>query len=282
MSAPLAVPEGADEADAQPSGLVEPRPARARLTARVVPRHRLAEAEIERMLALMHVCYEGVDTARFRADLAEKQDVILVCVHATGELVGFSTVRRAKERFGGRTTEVIFSGDTIMHPAHWGSKALQAAFSRFVLARKLRRPWRPVLWFLLSGGYKTYLLMVRNLPRAWPRSGEEPPPGWRDFVDGLAARWFGAQFDARLGVVRFIGPHYRVRRGVAPIDDDARRVPEIAFFAAQNPGHAQGDELVCLAELRARDLLRILARIASRRLAANFGRIAGVIPGRTV
>jgi hypothetical protein len=27
------------------------------------------------------------------------------------------------------------------------------------------------------------------------------------------------------------------------------RNPHIAFFVAQNPGHAQGDELVCLARI---------------------------------
>jgi hypothetical protein len=266
VSAPLAVPARATDEPAWEGGPGAPRREPGRLAPRVVPRHRLGEEEIQRMLALMHVCYEGVDASRFRADLAEKQDVILLRVRATGELVGFSTIRRSIERFGGRAVEVIFSGDTVLHPDHWGSKALQAAFSRFALARTLLRPWRPLLWFLLSGGYKTYLLMVRNLPRAWPRPGASPPPGWRAFVDAVAARWFAEQYDARRGVVRFAGPHYRVRRGVAPIDDEARRVPEIAFFAEQNPGHVDGDELVCLAELRARDLLLILARVARRRL----------------
>jgi hypothetical protein len=259
------------------------RPAGARaaggLRARVVPRERLSEREIARMLSLMALCYDGVDRARFRSDLAEKQEVILLLVRSTGELVGFSTVRRTVERFGSRDVEVIFSGDTVLHPSYWGAKTLTVAFVRFALARKLRRPWRPVYWFLLAGGYKTYLLMVRNLRRAWPRPGSRPPEAWRAFADGLAARWFGRCFDATRGVVRFGAPHYRVRHGIAPIDRDAARMPDIAFFAAHNPGHADGDELVCLGELRARDLLHTLVRAARSRLRAR-SRSGSTAPGR--
>ena len=261
--------------EARPS--VPSRPhARARLVATVVPRDRLTEADVGRMLGLMEVCYEGVNRARFRADLAQKQEIILLLLRerGTNSLVGFSTVRRSTEGFDGRTVEVIFSGDTVIHPAHWGSKTLQAAFSRFALGRKLRQPRRPVFWFLLSGGYKTYLMMVRNLPRAWPRPGSAPPPGWRPFVDELAARWFGAEYDAARGIVRFATSHYHVRPGISPIDADAARVPEIAFFARLNPGHVDGDELVCLGELRVRDLLGVLARVLGRRLRAALRRAA--------
>ncbi|MES1206797.1 MAG: hypothetical protein ABUS79_12745 [Pseudomonadota bacterium] len=250
------------------------------LSATVVVRERLGETEIARMLALMDLCYEGVDAARFRADLRQKQEVILLRVKHTGELVGFSTIRRSAERFDGRMVEVIFSGDTVLHPAHWGAKTLQAAFSRFALRRKLSQPLRPVFWFLLSGGYKTYLLMVRNLPRAWPRPASAAPPTWRPFVDDLAGRWFGGEYDAGRGIVRFAGPHYRVRAGIAPIDRDAARVPEIAFFAEKNPGHAAGDELVCLAELRLRDLVRVLARALRGRVRAPLKGARGLFAWR--
>lgn len=221
----------------------------------------LDEGARRRMSSLMSVCYEGVTRERFEADLAAKAFVILLYARATGELVGFSTIRVARETLDGRAVEVVFSGDTVIHPDHWGGKSLQAAFGRFVIGRKLRSPATPVLWLLLSGGYKTYLLMTNNFPASTPnRNGSARAPR-ADFLRRLCAEWFGAEFDAARGVVRFGAGHYRVREGVAPIDADTSAHPDVAFFLSRNPGHADGDELACLAELRLRDLARAFARI---------------------
>ncbi len=139
-------------------------------------------------------------------------------------------------------------------------------FGRFMLARKLRRPLRPLLWLLLSAGFKTYLLAVNHFPRTVPRHDWEAPSERVSFLRSLATRWFGAQYDAARGTVRFSGLHYRVRDGVAPIDREAAAHPHIAFFARSNPGHVEGEELVCLAEIRARDLLWALTELSMKQL----------------
>jgi hypothetical protein len=226
-----------------------------------VARQSLTGQQRARMLALMQVCYAGVSPERFERDLDEKQYVILLYARRTGELAGFTTVRVAEERVEGRAVEVVYSGDTVIHPDHWGQKELQIQFARFTSWRKLRRPLRPLLWLLLSGGYKTYLLSVNNFPLTLPRRGWEPPAERVTFLRELATRWFGSQYDAARGVLRFEGQHYRVRDGVAPIDRTAAAHPDIAFFAERNPGHVEGEELVCLTEIRLRDLARSVGRI---------------------
>lgn len=232
----------------------------------VVRRESLTEAQRAQMLALMQLCYAGVSAERFARDLAEKQYVILMFVRRTGELAGFSTLRLSEESLGGRPVEVAFSGDTVIHPDWWGQKELQVQFSRFMLGRKLRRPLRPLLWMLLSGGYKTYLLAVNYFPRTLPRHDWEAPPEWHTFHSELATRWFGSQYDAARGTLRFEGQHYRVRDGVAPIDRAARAHPHIAYFAERNPGHVDGEELVCLVELRVGDLVRAVGRVVWKHL----------------
>ncbi|MFL5353541.1 hypothetical protein [Archangium sp.] len=231
-----------------------------------VPCASLTERQRAQLLALMQVCYAGVSAERFARDLADKQYVILLSARRSGELVGFSTLRVAEEQVEGRTVEVVFSGDTVIHPDYWGQKELQVRFGRFMLARKLRRPLRPLLWLLLSAGYKTYLLAVNHFPRTLPRHDWEAPAGRVSFVHSLAARWFGSQYDAARGTVRFGSSHYRVRDGVAPIDRAAAAHPDIAFFAKSNPGHVDGEELVCLAEIRARDLLWALTELTMKQL----------------
>ncbi|HEX8819073.1 MAG TPA: hypothetical protein VF794_04040 [Archangium sp.] len=220
-----------------------------------VPCASLTERQRGQMLALMQVCYAGVSAERFTRDLTEKQFVILLSARRTGELVGFSTLRVSEEEVDGRKVEVVFSGDTVIHPDYWGQKELQVRFGHFMLARKLRRPLRPLLWLLLSAGYKTYLLAVNHFPRTVPRHDWEAPPERVSFLSALARRWFGAQYEATRGTVRFSGSHYRVRDGVSPIDREAAAHPHSAFFARSNPGHVEGEELVCLAEIRVRDLM---------------------------
>jgi hypothetical protein len=227
----------------------------------VVRREALSEAQRAQMLAVMQLCYAGVSAERFAKDLGEKQYVILLSVRRTGELAGFSTLRVAEDRMEERPVELVYSGDTVIHPDHWGQKELQLQFARFTVWRKLRRPLRPLLWLLLSGGYKTYLLSVNNFPRTLPRHDWEPPAERVTFMRGLATRWFGQQYDAERGVLRFEESNYRVRDGVAPIDRAAAAHPHIAFFAQRNPGHVEGEELVCLTEVRLRDLAFAVGRI---------------------
>lgn len=227
----------------------------------IVPRDGLTESQRSQMLSLMQLCYAGVSAERFARDLEDKQYVILMFVRRTGELAGFSTLRVAEGLMGGKPVELVFSGDTVIHPDHWGQKELQVQFSRFTAWRRLRRPLRPLLWLLLSGGYKTYLLSVNNFPLTIPRYDWEPPAERVAFMRELAARWFGSQYDAERGVLRFEGQHYRVRDGIAPIDRAAAAHPHIAFFAERNPGHVDGEELVCLTEIRLRDLALAVGRI---------------------
>lgn len=221
-----------------------------------VRRESLTGAQRSQMLALMQLCYAGVSAERFAQDLDAKQYVILLHARRTGELVGFSTLRVAEEA----GAEVVYSGDTVVHPDWWGHKTLQVCFSRFLLGRKLRRPWRTLHWLLLSAGYKTYLLAVNYFPRTYPRRDWTAPAARVDFLRTLATRWFGAQYDAARGTLRFEAPHYRVRDGVAPIDRAAAAHPHIAFFAERNPGHVDGEELVCLVEIRGWDVARALGR----------------------
>ena len=173
--------------------------------------------------------------------------------------MGFSTLRVAEERMESRTVEIVFSGDTVIHPDYWGQKTLQLHFARFLLQRKLRHPGRPLLWLLLSAGYKTYLLVVNHFPRTLPRHDWQSPPERQSFLRELCTRWFGEQYDAERGTVCFSGAHYRVRDGVSPIDREAAAHPHIAFFARHNPRHVEGEELVCLAEVRGRDVCWTMA-----------------------
>lgn len=242
--------------------------ARSRLRYELLRRGDLDAPTRARMLELMTLCYDNVDDQRFFADLEQKQHVI-VLVDGGGTVQGFSTVRLAEEELEGRRVDILFSGDTVIHPDHWGAKALQRGFIAFAVLHKLRHPLRPLYWLLLSKGYKTYLLLTNNFPHAFPRPGEAPPPSLRALRDRVATSWWGSEYDAAREVLRFAVPRDRVKTGVAPIDAKTRERADVAFFLEKNPGWADGDELVCMTEIDFGLPLRFLWKQLRRRRRAH-------------
>lgn len=236
--------------------------ARRRLVAETVPVSSLDSATIADAFSLFQRAYDGADRGRFEYDLAEKQLVILLRDRASGALKGFSTVLLQQIETP-RPATVVFSGDTVVDRAYWGQKQLQVAFARILVMQKLASPRRPVYWFLLSKGYRTYLLLANSFPRGTPRHDRAAEPSLQRLLDRLATERYGEQYDSRSGVIRYATAHERVRAGVAPITDELLRNPHVRFFADRNPGHADGDELACLAEVRLRDLGRIGARLTT-------------------
>ena len=218
------------------------------LHAHVVARAALTPAERERMLTLMQLCYDNVERARFFEDL-DRKDFVIVMRDGARVLQGFSTIRMAHDEVDGRRVSIMFSGDTVIHPDHWGTKALQRGFLAFVMREKLRAPRTKLYWLLLSKGYRTYLLLTNNFPVSFPRVGYTAPPALVALRDRTARAWWGDEYDAHTELLRFTTPRDRVKAGVAPVDTALLENPDVAFFLQKNPGHAHGDELVCLAEV---------------------------------
>jgi hypothetical protein len=220
------------------------------------------------MWALFRPYYADVTRATFDADLAKKQHVALVFDTGDGRLRGFSTIELYQHTVDGRAATIVYSGDTIVDPRYWGQQTLQLTFYRFVVQLKLRRPWVAVYWFLLSKGYKTYLVLARACPEHWPRFDQPTPPRALELLDALATRKFGDQWKPELGIIRPATSDGRLREEVAPIGPEALRLPEVRFFAERNPGHRDADELVCLGVLD----LRCFLLFAQRKLRRRFGR----------
>jgi len=220
------------------------------------------------MWTLFDNVYADVDRARFDQDLSEKDDVILLFDEGDQSLRGFSTLRVYRRTVEGRDVIVVYSGDTVIAPGYWGQSALHSAFVKYVTACKARHPFVPVYWFLISKGYKTYLLLCRNFPEYWPRQ-DIPTPAWQTAVmNTLATEKFGHHFVPERGVVQFDRPMGRLRAGMAPIEPEMLEEPDVRFFIEKNPGHEAGDELCCLGRVGVDQGIYYL----SRRLRKTFSR----------
>jgi hypothetical protein len=223
------------------------------------------------MLALMLASYDGVDAARFFVDLDAK-DHVIVLEDKSGALMGFSTLLLMQRELDGRIVDVVFSGDTVIDAAHWGSKALQTAFGRFCLERKLAYPRRRLYWLLLSKGFRTYLLAVNYFPRTFPKPHARPSPSAVAFRDALAMSLWGKNYDPAREILHYDEARDRVRATISPPNAEALGNEAVRFFLEKNPGADLGDELVCLVQLPLRDLLRALARATAKAVTAPLSR----------
>jgi hypothetical protein len=234
-----------------------------RLTGRRVARHDLTPAQRDAMRALLADHFEGVRPDVFDHDLAAKDWAVLL-EDPDGRILGFSTfiiyetegpvLSLSKGPCPNDRAAIVFSGDTIVDRAAWGTPALARSWIHAVYeVHRARFPGTRLFWFLITSGYRTY----RFLPVFWrefhPRFDATMPEPTRDWIRRLACDRFGDHFDPAAGVVRLEHPQ-PLRGALRDVPAEKRDDPHVAFFLARNPGYVQGDELVCLADLSPENL----------------------------
>ncbi|MCK5689691.1 hypothetical protein KAI87_10500 [Myxococcota bacterium] len=193
--------------------------------------------------------YKDVDRFRFFRDLENKSHVILLRDEADDSLQGFSTLKREKHQIQDRDIVSIFTGDTVIHKDYWGQSALSKTFFVYLLQTKLLHPKKPVFWFLVSKGYKTYLTLARNIPDYWPRHDAQTPAFENEIIDHLSLKFFGETYQPESGLLIHENPSGRLSEDVAPVKEKDLSDPDIRFFADNNPDYSRGNELCCLGEI---------------------------------
>jgi hypothetical protein len=208
----------------------------------------LAQGDIEQLFSLFQGYYDSISFDAFLKDLQAKDRIILLRDQA-GVIHGFSTLRFFDIKLENRLVGGVFSGDTVVAKTHWGDRSLGKAFLYELFHQRLRHPFRPLYWALISKGYKTYLLMTNNVPVHWPRYEQPTPRSDQVLLDAFGSHLFPEYFDPARGVVKFPKSQGQLKAGVADISDDLLPNPRIAFFKQRNPGWSQGEELMCLARM---------------------------------
>ncbi len=229
---------------------------------RLVSTDELGSVDRAAMFELFSRFFEDARRGRFEADLAGKNQVLLL-EEGPGELRGFSTLLFYRDGTGEGSLNVVYSGDTIVAPEAWGSSVLASAWIAAVRRLHRAKPADRLVWLLIASGYRTY----RFLPVFWrdffPRFDSPTPPDAQRLMQRLAGERFGHAYDPRTGIVRFEEPQV-LARGLRGIPAERLRNRHVAFFAGANPGHEAGDELVCLTELSDANLTRAGRRMVQR------------------
>ena len=222
----------------------------------------LDEATRSAMVGLYLAHYDGSDAATVRADLSDKNEVLLL--HHHEGLVGFSTLEIYERDWCGRRICVVFSGDTVVARPHWGQQTLAVRWIERMGELRRERPGLPIYWLLIVKGHRTFKFLpafARSFFPHWELDRSDLKP----LAEALAREKFGAAYNPTTGCVEPGESRGHVKPEIAlPSVQEQGRAP-IQFFMERNPRYLVGHELVCLCEIAEANMRPMTRRIFARR-----------------
>jgi hypothetical protein len=232
-----------------------------RITTIVLATADVTPAQWDEIWTLTEEFYD-MERAYAEAELRRRQTIAMFRMNDS--LLGMAAIDVYPADIGGRKIVVIYTAHVLIREAWRGRNLLQKLGARTFLATRLRHPVRPIYWFFDTFSYKSYLLLPRNFRHFWPRHEEATPAPLAVLIDQLATRTYGPAWQPARGVVLRSGQK-RLRSTAAPLVLGPGADPGLEFFARANPGHPDGDMLVCLCPLTLSNWIS-LARKALDRL----------------
>ena len=218
------------------------------LVSQTLPRVELTPNVIREMFEVFCENFERSSLEIFERDLKDKNWVILIRDTEHNALQGFSTIALYEMDYQRKRISVVYSGDTIIRREYWGTPELPRSWIHTVLEKSAQMP-QPLYWLLISSGYKTYRFLTVFYKEFYPRYDRPTPPEMQAMMEYLATQRFGTDYHCEGGVVRFQKGATPLRRGIAEVTDERLHDPHVAFYISRNPGHVNGDELVCITQI---------------------------------
>lgn len=193
--------------------------------------------------------YENTSLEQFIADLGKKTGAFVVRRESDDAIVGFSTLGIYSMKVDGRKVRGFFSGDTIVEKEYWGHGAINNAFLKRLLIEAIKDPFTAQYWFLISKGYKTFLLLSRNFPEYYPCPQDKVTKDdghMKNIVQAYCEQLFPGVLNKDSMVLDFGEGANCLKSNITPITNDMRGDTDIDFFAQCNPEWERGCELPCL------------------------------------
>ena len=213
----------------------------------------LGDKTRDRMFDLLAASYDCVSRESFLEDLSWKDEVILL-KDAHGKIQGFTTLAFNPKGYRHPGGDILFSGDTVIDPAHWGSTELVHAFCHRAAEWRSDHD-RRLFWMLISKGHRTYMFLPIFAKRFYPHPDRREPI-LESIASAAAIKMFGDAWNPHTGVLEFGRSLGQLKPGLAETSWHRSRNPMVKFFLLKNPNFGDGDELVCMTELATENLKR--------------------------
>lgn len=220
-----------------------------RLTSVVLRREELPAHEVEDMYELFTQYFDIEGQDYFVRDLNQKEWIIQLIDSQTRRIAGFTSLVFYDFEHDKKQIKIVYSGDTIVAPEYWGTTELSRRWIHLVLDLN-KNSKIPLFWLLLSGGYRTYRYLPVFFNEYYPRLEKPTSQAVKSIMDTVCTQLFNGAYHPEAGIVRPKHGATPLCREMAIIPVSRLRDPVVAYFIKQNPGFIQGDELVCLAEIK--------------------------------
>lgn len=218
----------------------------------------LDQSDCDEMAKLYLAHYDGSDLQRFRADLRQKSEVILV--YSGFELIGFTTLQLYERSLSDHPIRVVFSGDTVVDRAHWGQQALAYAWiSRMGELHRLDQT-KPMYWFLIVKGHRTFKYLPTFAKSFYPHWNDDRSD-LKPLLDQLAMEKFGGDYNPVTGLVEYQESRGHLKADISAPSTEEMAKPSVTYFLARNPRYRQGQELCCICEIDEANMRPLTLRV---------------------
>jgi len=203
------------------------------------------------------------DRAYAEAKLKEHQLVALFRTKNERKLIGMASMDVYPVLFQGRSLAVIYTVHVLLYEEYRGHNLIQRLGLRVYLKTRFKFPFRSIYWFFDTYSYQGYLLLPRNFRMFWPHPEATTPDRERALMDHLARRTYGSAWHPDRGIV-LRSDKKRMKSDVDRLNRNIPLTPELRYFSQANPGHAEGDMLVCLCPLTTANWISVGIRAFQR------------------
>ncbi len=209
----------------------------------------IGTAHRERMFQLMAENYDNMNPNIFYKDLNNKQLAGLF-FDAEDELQGFTTYAVNPKSSGGVDYHIVFSGDTIISPAHWGSQVMMQSWCYTIGQIIVTDPTKKWYWYLMSKGHRTYMYLPLFFTDYFPSiKPSQQDDELNKIVAEVSNKLYPKYWLPDEGIIKFKESMGELKPELVEGTYQKRNKPHVAFFLEKNPGFYRGEELVCLAPL---------------------------------
>ncbi len=208
--------------------------------------------------------YDASDESRFFSDLNNKTEVLLI--NSEERLIGFTSLQLFDWEWEKHTINIVYSGDTIVDPAHWGQQALAFAWIARMGELKQQKPKISLYWLLIVKGHRTYRYLHTFAKSFYPHWSQKHTD-LAALADALARKKFGNEYNPTTGVVEFAQSQGHLRTEIAEATVAEQQKEAVKYFLKRNSNYRIGYELVCLCELATDNLKPLSRRIFTKGMA---------------
>lgn len=190
--------------------------------------------------------HHNVNYKQFLNRTCQQFHYIILCRDVqTRKIIGFLGVRFDEIHFeDGKAINLIYYGQTFIKPEFRGANSLKLCLCLIGLKYRFFHPFKKTYIWFDAISYKSYLLMSRYTKDFYPAPHRKMPTQIKNLRNIIGHKFYPGQYNADYGTVT--KSSHRIKDLDSRVQQKDLDNEHIRFYTTKNPGHIQGDGLICI------------------------------------